>query len=867
MQADPRRPMGLLEREGVLARIEAAWSQAREGAGRVVLVSGEAGIGKTSLVTEFAGQQDAGVVVWGRCDSLITPRELGPAHDIAFARGGNLQASFDGKRPRATLFAAYIVELRRMPCVFVFEDLHWADEATLDLVKYLGRRVGDTPSMLVVTYRDDDAAGRERLRPVLGDLPASSTVRIPLEPLSLDAVRALAGAARGAELHSATGGNPFFVSEVLAAGSNGVPASVRDAVLGRVVHLSAAARAAVELASLEPAGLERAVLEACLGANDGALAECEERAVMRSVDGRLRFRHELARLAVAGSIAESRRVSLHRALLEALRKEARTSLARLAHHAEGAELPEAVLEYATAAARACVAVNAHREAVQHFARALGHAGSLPERERAAILEEYAWQCSLTARLDAGIGARAEALAIWRRVGDREREARALATQAMAHVGTGRNAEARQAIQEALAAIRGAAPTRGHAYVHRQHAYLCMLERDVGDAIEGAKRAIALAERFGDTDTLVHAHNTIGSSLLVSDDMEGIAPLLRAKEIAAAHGLDYLVAIALGNLGSACGEVHRYREAQGYLEEGIAYCARHDLDHSRRYMESWLALVHLHRGHWNAAASLAQGVLEDPISSAIARIMAWLCIARLRTRRGDPGAWAALDEAMSLAGPTRTLQRLAPVAAARAEAAWLDGEAGAAAREAGAAYPLALEKRHAWFAGELAYWQWKGGRMTQPPAVGARAFALQMEGNWTDAAAEWSARDCPYESARALAEGDVAAQMEALAVFEGLGARPAAARVRHALRSAGVKRIPRGPRPSTRENALGVTRRELEILACLAEGLTNAEIAARLHISAKTVDHHVGALLGKLGVGSRRQAARAAADLGLIAKIG
>jgi DNA-binding CsgD family transcriptional regulator/tetratricopeptide (TPR) repeat protein len=643
---------------------------------------------------------------------------------------------------------------------------------------------------------------------------------------------------------------------------------VRDAVLGRVARLSAAARAAVEMASIEPAGLERSALEACLGGSDAALAECEERAVLRSADGRLRFRHELARLAVVEAITESRRVALHRALLEALRSApAGVSLARLAHHAEGAQLPEAVLEYATAAARACVAVNAHREAVQHFARALLHTRHQPDDYRAAMLEEYAWQCQLIGSLDAALAARGEALETWRRRGDREREAVALATQSGALVGAGRNAEARLAIEGALAAIRGTAPTRGHGYVHRQHAYVCMLERDVGDAIEGAKRAIALAERFDDTETLVHAYNTIGSSLLVSDDMAGIAPLCKAKDLAAAHGFDYLVSIALGNLGSACGEVHRYREAQGYLEEGVAYALRHDLDQARFYQQSWLALVHLHRGRWNEAAGLAQQVLDHPGTSAIARIMALLCIARLRTRRGDPGAWDALDQAMALAGGTRTLQRLAPVCAARAEAAWLDGEAGGAAREAEAGYALALDKRHAWFAGELAYWQWKGGRVSEAPSFGASAFTLQIEGRWKEAAAEWNERDCPYESARALAEGDVAAQMEALAVFERLGARPAAARVRHALRSAGVKRIPRGPRPSTRENALGVTRRELEILACLAEGLTNAEIGARLHISAKTVDHHVGALLGKLGVGSRRQAARAAADLGLLTKMG
>lgn len=861
--------MGLLEREEGLSRLSGVYARARAGRGCVAIVSGEAGIGKTALVTAFAAScEPPAEILWGRCDSLSTPRAHGPAYDIASRRGGRLLECLDQGLGRTTLFGAFLAEMRRAPAIFVFEDLHWADEATLDLVKYVGRRIRDTPALLIATFRDDDKDVRERLGAVVGELSSEDAVRVPLAPLSAAAVRELAGGDRGEQIHAVTGGNPFYVSEVLATGDAGVPPSVRDAVLARAARLSPAARTALDLASIEPAGMERWIFEEILGACDDAITECVARGVLRQAEGRLLFRHELARLAIAQALGSVHAVPLHRRVLEALRARPQAvGLARLAHHADGAGLSGAVLEYATAAARACAALSAHREAAQHFSRAARHAAQLPPRDRACLLGELAWECQVAARYDEAVVAREQALAIWRQNDDAEQEAVTLAALAHLRVLRGEDVRALEAVRRALEVIEGREPARAHAYVHRQHAYLCMLQRDVPEAIAGARRAIELAKRFGDTETLVQAHNTIGSSLLVSDDVKGIEYLCRSRDLAARHGYEYHYANALGNLGSACGEVHRYKEAQGYLEAGIAYSLQHDLDHSRLYKQSWLSLVHLHRGHWDEAASVAQEVLRSRAAPAIARVMAWLCIGRLRTRRGDPGAWAALEEALAVASTTTTLQRLAPVHAARAEAAWLDDEPGAAAREAAAAYALALSKRHAWFAGELAYWQWKGGRLAQAPDIAARAFAMQVQGRWEEAAAEWRARDCPYETARALAEGDAAAQVEALAIFERLGARPAAVRVRQALRNAGIKRIPRGPRPSTRANALGLTQRELDVLAHLVKGLTNAEIAARLHISAKTVDHHVGAVLGKLGVSSRRLAARAAAQKGLLAKMG
>ena len=863
--------MKLLERDDLLQALAGARARAAGGAGGIALVSGEAGIGKTSLVARFTDAigTDAGVD-YGRCDSLFTPRVLGPAHDIAARRGGALAERLESGASRAAIFAAFLADLRRAApgSVVVFEDVHWADEATLDLIKYLGRRIGETRTLLVLTYRDDELSARHPLRLVLGDLPRDRCTRLMLAPLSPRAVAQLAHEAGGggdaASLHAATGGNPFFVTEALAGGSGGVPASVRDAVLARAARLSPAARAAAELVSVEPGGMEPWLAEACLGSATEALAECEERGILRSQGGMLRFRHEIARLAVHGALTTQRARTLHRTVLEALRAKGAGAemLARLAHHAEAADEGDSVVRYAIAAARRASSLAAHREAADHYSRAARFAASLPERERAELLDAYAWECHLTGRFDAGQAAREAAIAAWRKLGERGQEAQSLSRLAHLLVLQGRYAESERAIHEALVLIESMPPGPAPLLVLRQHAYLRMLDRDVAEAIEAGHKALDLAQRLGDDEAIIQIGNTIGSSMLVDDDPRGVDYLERSLAAARERDLDYHVANALGNLGSASGEVNRFTAAAGYLEQAMVFARHHDLENALNYEGAWLALVRLHQGRWSEAAEGAQEVLRHPAAHTIARIMALLAMGRLRARRGDPGAWDALDEALALSEGTETLQRLAPVRAARAEAAWLAGEDAAAAREASAGWELALRKKHGWFTGELGYWQWKGGRSIDLPPFAAKPYALQVGGRWHEAAEEWRARGCPYETARALAEGDNDARLEALRIFVELGARPAAERVRQSLRDAGVRRIPRGPRPSTRAHPSGLTAREVQILGLVAEGLTNAEIGARLHISPKTVDHHVSAVLAKLGASSRRAAVKAAAALGL-----
>lgn len=265
----------------------------------------------------------------------------------------------------------------------------------------------------------------------------------------------------------------------------------------------------------------------------------------------------------------------------------------------------------------------------------------------------------------------------------------------------------------------------------------------------------------------------------------------------------------------------------------------------------------------AGGTALAGVVLAHEVSAVGRITANVALGRVRARRGDPGAHEPLDEALVLAEPGGHLQRLAHVRAARAEAAWLAGDREAAAAEAYAVYPLALEKRHLWFAGELAYWQWKAGTLGEAPDWIAEPYRLQLDGKVVAAAERWRERGCWYEAARALAEsGDADDVLAAVGEFDALGATPSARLARERLRSLGAP-VPRGPRPATRANPADLTPRELEVLRLIAAGMRNAEVAERLVLSRRTVDHHVSSVLRKLNTRTRGEAAAEAGRLGLL----
>ena len=859
--------MGLLERDAALRELENAFRDAAAGRGRVALVSGEAGVGKSSLVGWFARAHGGeAAVLWGASDALFTPRPLGPLHDMAL-HSDRLAAALAGDGDRAALFATFLELLSERPAIAVFEDVHWADEATLDLLRYAGRRSDATRALLVMTYRDDELGPRHPLRAVLGDLTSAAVTRLTLRPLSQDAVRALAAGSSidPVALHRQTGGNPFFVTEVLAA-VGGLPPTVRDAVLARAARLSSAARAVLDAAAVIGGRAELPLLAAVAapGGGDpaGVMAALEESlagGMLVAQGDQVAFRHALAREAVLDAVLPTQRVALHRRALAALAggPEEEANPGRLAHHAERAGDRAAVLRYAPAAARQSAAAGAHRAAADHYELALRYADDLPPAELASLLEAYAKECNLVDRRAEGAAVCRRAAALWRELGEPVREGAMLALLVNMLVGVGQNTEAQRYSREAIALLEAHPPGRDLALAYRMQANLCFLNHDYRDAIAWAEKSIVVSEGIDDRNAILSARNIIGIGRMYLDFEGGTRELEGSLAAARAAGRETTAAHAYANLGSLACELYHLRRAERYLTDGIAYATEHEQERLRLYMSGWLAMTYLRRGRWDEAVATAEIVLRYPGVSVPSRITALAALGSVRVRRGEDDALAVLDEALVLALPSGSLHRIGLVREARAEALALAGDGEGAAAEAEALFEQAAAKRHPWFTGEAAVRLRRVGRAVAAAGWLAEPYRAALAGDWRGAADAWERLGCPYEAARALAEGDEAARLEALRRFEELGARPAAEALRRQLRDAGAARIPRGPRSATRENPFGLTPRQMEVLALLAEGLTNTEIAARLHLSPKTVDHHVSAVLGKMDVHTREAAAELA----------
>src|SRR5476651_108146 len=643
----------LLERDLDLDRLAAALEQASAGHGHIVLVSGEAGIGKTTFVEHFASTiVGKACVATGHCDPLFTPTPLGPLYDIARQTNGKLLTLLESHAPRAALFSSMLglVGGSDQATLVVIEDIHWADEATLDLVKYLGRRIASTKILVVLTYRDDEVASQPSLRLLLGDLAVSkATLRIELPRLSKDAVRLLiAGRPVDAcALHRQTSGNPFYVTEVLSSGATGVPATVRDAVLARAARLGPRCRGVLDAAAVIGSRIDPAMLERVLGNVADGLSECVKVGVLEADGSSLAFRHELAREAVLGDIGPARRRELNRLALEALQSGHRQSdLALLVQYAAGAGDSAAVVEYGVAAAQAATVVGAHRQAAAHYARVLEHAANRPDEERAGYCEAYAEECALIDELAEAERGRRLAIELWRQAGNRLKEGENLAELAWPLVRSGLNAAAEETSRAAIAVLEDLPPSRQLANAYRIQAHLTMLDRDCSVAVQLGNKAIDLAERFDDKLTIAATENVIGAALLVSGHDMGLKHLERSIALGRQLGLDSVVGNGHMNIGASFGELYRLAEAERHIAEGIAYTAERDLDYANHYMHAWLALVRLYQGRWSESAEIATGLIARPNVSVISRIMALVALGRVRARRGDADAGIVLDQALA-----------------------------------------------------------------------------------------------------------------------------------------------------------------------------------------------------------------------------
>jgi len=860
----------LLERDEQLRRLGDAFALAREGRGRIIAIAAEAGAGKTALTEQFvANHAQVARMYWGACENLSTPEVLLPLRDIARASGESFDLGTDHIRSFESLLR--LLSDGAKPSVLVIEDIHWADTATLDLIRFLGRRIARVRALIMITYRDEEVDARSPLRNLLGEIPAGNAERMTLAPLSLAAVTSLAAkrGRRGEDLFALTAGNPFLVTEALALDCDVPTDAVRDSTLARASRLPDSARVVLHAVSIFPRHAETAVVaDLVKGAIDAGLDECVEKGMLSLEGGLVQFRHELARRAIEASIAPARRRALHQKVVDVLKRRSDARASEIAHHAERAGDVAALLKFAHRAGEEAARAGAAREAAAHFAAVLRHRDALDSDLLVDILEHYAEQAYLMGGADIAVISMTEAAELRRRANDSLGLGRDLTRLTRFAWMCGRRAEAERFVQEAIAVLQTAPPGPELAWAYSHQSQLDMLASRMDLAIAWGERALELARRLGQKEIIIHALGNIGSAKADDIGPGNCVELEQSFELAIAGKFHDHVERASCNLTCSYYWRRDYRAALEYIDRGVSYASALELTHWEGYLRGWRSMIKLDRGDWGGAEEEAQEICCRTYAADVYRFPALIALARLRVRRGDQDAETPLEAARRLSASLAELQRSVYIATTVAESAWLESSVPTPATDEARSllrdvHALAEERHSHWVAEDSALWLYMLGE----PVAGTHRFATPFrehcEGKWPEAAAGWQALGRPYEEALALSAGDDAAQRQALEIFDRLGAVPAAARLRRQMRADGARAVPRGPIAVTRANSAGLTRRQVQVLGLVAEGLSNTEIASRLCISAKTAEHHVSAIMARLDAPTRQKAAAAARNRGLL----
>jgi DNA-binding CsgD family transcriptional regulator/tetratricopeptide (TPR) repeat protein len=855
--------MRLIERESQLAALHQYADEASQGHGRLVLISGEAGVGKSVLLEEFAQGLEDARWLWAACDGLFTPAALGPLLDIASQLDGELLRLCRAEARRDQLYGALLGQLGDLESltVLAIEDVHWADEATLDLLSYLGRRIQHLRVLLLVTYRDDALAVDDPLRLTLGTLASQrATRRLSLATLSVGGVGILAQGSGidAAELHQLTAGNPFFVTEVVQAGSDALPASVRDAVLARTRTLKTQARDALEVAALIGSRMQSELLVTLID-DPLIMDELISRGLLIKDGDDLRFRHEIARVAVEAAIPPYRKAAIHTKIMDALLSSGSDDDARLAFHGEGAGRTDLVLWYGSRAGRRASELWAHREAATQYGRALRAASDSDIRTRAELSDALAHELALLDRWEESANMRTAALQLWREAQDPGRQSRSMREFSKAMWRLCRGPECIQAAEAALALAEPLGQGLELAQAYESLAYRRMRKGRHSEAIALARQARKIAEQFGLSDVMSDA---LVAEAYVVRVMGGnwTVPMQAALEAALSGNHEEQAGRVFALMYLMYSTDLRHGEGEQCYTQAVAYCEEHDIGTFAVCLEGERTAYLEKIGRWDECVSLAHALLYRYTLSPWNRLKPLCSMAKVMARRGQQGCWPYLDEAIESAMRLGEPDWIVPVGMARTEAYWLEGHLDAAISELGrvrdvaAGLPVA---QRAW----VALWNRRLTGITD--VIDLEPFASQLAGDAPHAAELWDRLGYGYEAALALLDTkDEALLRESLTRLTDLGAVAAARLVRRTMRELGIRSIPAGARTAARTHPRGLTKREQEILELLSEGQSNEEISATLFISVRTVEHHVSAILSKLGASTRKGATKEARRFGL-----
>ena len=862
--------MELLERKDSLDQLSQLVADISAGEGKTVLLSGEAGIGKTSLIKHFTNDLNSDTeILWGACDALFTPRPLGPLYDIAYQIKSNLIKMLENEEKRVSIFSEflnYLVNTSSLK-IIVIEDIHWADEATLDFIKFLSRRINRAKSILILSYRDEEIDQGHPLRSMLGDLPHSEITRIRLYPLSETAVDTLMKNAgvKNDNLYDRTGGNPFYVTEVLAYKKDELPSSIKEAVIARTSKLSVDTKELLEIISVIPSKVEIELLRKLLNKVEDHIDYCINKAILSTEKGLVSFRHELARLAIMNSIPEMKRIQLHQKVLNCLLeyRNQQALLAQIVHHASQAGDKNAIIKYAPLAAKQASMLDSHREAAANYLTALEYSENLSVEKKLELYEGRYYECYLTGQIEEAIKACEVIEEISKdldnplQLGENYRRLSNLMWSSTEYT------KGDEYIQNAIEILEKLPPSPQLAmsYSNQSQIYYNIEKSDL--AVEWGEKAIKLARKLNNPEIEINALTNIGIAKMFTYDDTGETILKESLRLSLQKGFDENASRTYLNLGLKYLSRRNLEIANKYYTEGIEHSNEKDLDNYWRSMLGGISKISLYLGNWDEAVEKAKIVIKQYNSDFFDKIISLSVIGIVRARRNDPGALVALEEAVS--SPLQAGECIFIAKNAKAEAYWLLNKLDLIIKEIETDYLYFLNSNNPWKIGELAFWLWKGGRLSEVPDVIAKPYLLQINGDWKGAAHEWKKLGCPYEEALALADGNEDSKRKALTILESLGATATINLLKRQMRESGIKKIPKGPRQSTKENPLGLTGRQMDVLKLLTKGLSNSEIASKLFISPKTVDHHMSAILSKLNLHSRTEAATFAQSSGMVEK--
>jgi len=853
----------LLERERELELLRAAVRRVADGGqGAGFALTGDSGAGKSALVDSVCDAADGLRVLRGHCDPLHTPRPLGPFRDLGVPELDSIgQKDVLLSEVCEQVYAA----VRAEPTVLVVEDLHWVDAASVDVLRFLARRVESMPVLLLMTYRDVEIAPRHPARSLLGDVAAlDGLASLPLRPLSLDGVTSVVGGTGldPERVLSVTGGNPFFVTEVAKEPDLPMPSSVRDAVLARTAHVTPADFEVLQLVAVAPDRLDDRVLPK-LGVDLPTLRRLDETSLLGRTANGIVFRHELARQAIESTIPPGGGIRLHARVLDALEQVEPREPAVLTHHAVAARDATRAAAYAREAAADAIRAGAHGEAAAFFEIALEHLDSATAKERAELLLALSFQQYMTSRLREAIDNVRATFPLWQMVGD---EAGLAEAHAMVAVYEYYNARRRQAEDHldrasAIAAAAGSRLTFGHARASR--AYLAYMRSDATLTLGCLDQVHDVTEQEPEQFLVLRGQVIDDAHALASGDDAARGRLFDHMEVARSHGYDELASTVFSNLANLDVEHARYRQAERVLEESLPFTVERDIPICRHWQTGVRSRLQFVKGHWNAALEDAATVL-DADGMPLATLWPHLVSALIPLRRGDEVPESAVEDAWTLAEQLdEPLRRLA-VLAALAELAWMADREEPRLADAVALVPvLGAAPGAGWAAGNLAVWLRRLGFELDASAHVAEPFQLLLDGRCAEAASWWHLAGDPFAEAMAWTDSPLTEdRVRGVTLLDKLGAVGTADRLRVVLRQEGLATVPQRPRLSTRANPGGLTNRQLDVARLVARGLSNNEIAGRLYISPKTADHHVSAILAKLGLPNRRAVVVQASDLGL-----